>query len=300
MHHLPALLTHPSRRIRLLAVGLHTTLLTLPPANAAFLALLPDADNLEALLGTWCAAAHDVDRQVAMFARRSWTTFVASCRHFGDAEAEWDTGGTKLRRSDGMTAVIAWTSRVALDPGSAYAYLNPAAVAPEQPAHPTYQPKGGRVQRVQPPPKKSGVAEREDAGRGKGGEEEEDVKDRDARMRIAALGALAWLVGECVQACRYLWLTLHQETLAKDPLPVRTPEAEEPTKEITSAPLAPLHALLDNPLLWTSLYYGRRAPFGPQDMDIDAFGHEQPGVRRVAWSVVLALLRHARSAPYHS
>lgn len=44
----------------------------------------------------------------------------------------------------------------------------------------------------------------------------------------------------------------------------------------------------DNELLWSSLYYGKTAPFAP---DVLALGFDQPSVRRSAWSFLQVLLR---------
>lgn len=48
-------------------------------------------------------------------------------------------------------------------------------------------------------------------------------------------------------------------------------------------------APLDNLALWSSLYHGQSAPFVPDDME--AFGYNQPGVRKAAWAFAQVLLR---------
>ena len=46
---------------------------------------------------------------------------------------------------------------------------------------------------------------------------------------------------------------------------------------------------LDNVALWSALYHAQHAPF--LEDDFDAFGWNQPGVRRACWNSVQALLR---------
>lgn len=48
-------------------------------------------------------------------------------------------------------------------------------------------------------------------------------------------------------------------------------------------------APLDNTALWSSLYHGQSAPFVQDEME--AFGYNQPGVRKAAWSFMQVLLR---------
>lgn len=48
-------------------------------------------------------------------------------------------------------------------------------------------------------------------------------------------------------------------------------------------------APLDNLALWSSLYHGQSAPFVQDDME--AFGCNQPGVRKAAWAFAQVFLR---------
>ncbi|OBZ77520.1 E3 ubiquitin-protein ligase listerin [Grifola frondosa] len=80
LHHSPALFIHPSRRIRLLAVGLHASLLRIPSLrDKVFFHIreVATTDQAEFIIGTWCMAAHDADRQVSSYARESWSNFVS-------------------------------------------------------------------------------------------------------------------------------------------------------------------------------------------------------------------------------
>lgn len=181
-HHVPTLFLHPSRRIRLLAVGLNASLLKLPsPIPSQFFFFLhevADADQAEYIIGAWCMTTHDVDRQVSTFARESWDRFV-SVRPAETSEA-------KLRlpiKSTAFTSLWDFTQRVLLDPLGVYAYVNPP-----QPVFITSSKsagKGGsaRTRHEDDPPSRSG---RED--------EEESDGDRKARLIIGGFGIAEWML----------------------------------------------------------------------------------------------------------
>lgn len=50
---------------------------------------------------------------------------------------------------------------------------------------------------------------------------------------------------------------------------------------------------IDNIALWSALYYGQLAPFVNDEME--AFGFNQPGVRRSAWAFLFSVLKNCRS-----
>lgn len=133
--------------------------------------------QLEHLLGTWCMAAHDVDRSVATLALRSWTQTVA-----GTEEHPVD--------SHVLQPLQAFLQRVMLDPESLYLELNPPPPAPPPPL-PIPQRRGQGRQQPPPPVKR----DEDGGGRSKGEEMEESETDRRARLRIGGLGALRWLIG---------------------------------------------------------------------------------------------------------
>ncbi|KAH9932237.1 uncharacterized protein B0H18DRAFT_1083328 [Fomitopsis serialis] len=178
----PALFLHPSRRIRLLAVGLHTSLLRLPADISTHLFFnlreVLSADQTEYILGSWLLAAHDVDRQVASLARESWIRSVAlstSPRPLGlDAEQ--------------VQRLWNFTHRTLLDPSGVYLYVNPPQpAAPPPPPHK----KGAKS----PPTKR---VQEEDTGRAKPEEEEENEADRRARLRMGACGSAEWMLSAVV------------------------------------------------------------------------------------------------------
>ncbi|KZT68385.1 hypothetical protein DAEQUDRAFT_727954 [Daedalea quercina L-15889] len=182
LHHVPALFLHPSRRIRLLAVGLHTSLFRLPEEISTqlffYLHEALSVDQTEHILGAWLLAAHDVDRQVASLAREPWARSVslfASSRSLTlDVDLTqhlWD-----------------FVHRTLLDPSGVYLYVNPPQpTAPPPPAHK----KGAKASLAKKAPE-------EDASRARPEEEEESEGDRRARLRMGACGSAEWILNALV------------------------------------------------------------------------------------------------------
>ncbi|KAI0075975.1 hypothetical protein K474DRAFT_1645833 [Panus rudis PR-1116 ss-1] len=269
LHHVPSLFIHPSRRIRLLAVGLHASLLESPSQISEqllfFLQEIADPDQAEYLLGTWRMAAHDIDRQVSLYARQAWDQFInvqistapadTSVEHTASDETLIESAKKmKLVLDDAsFTRISTFLQRVLLDPGGVYLNVNPP-----QPAAPPPPPtkKGGSKSAS-----KAGTPVRRDSEqviRAKPEEDEESEGDRNARLRIGAFGAAEWA------------LSTHA-TIVTDP---------EKVKEYL--------ALFDNAALWTALYHGRHAPYLSE---IEAFGWNQPNVRKATWSFLQILIR---------
>ena len=190
MHHAPALFLHPSRRLRVLALTIHAEILRAEPLRTEILSYLREvasAEQVECVLGSWCMAARDADRHVAIIAQRSWDTHVLLLPSV-DALVLDDTQ---------MAALLAFVQRALLDPLALHAYLNPVQVPVD-----IVVPRTVRGRPVPPPVAAASPTRRtgdENAtARARGGEsEEESEADRKARLRIGALGALQWVLGEC-------------------------------------------------------------------------------------------------------
>lgn len=168
---------HPSRRIRALTANLHNAFLQIGPIREQicfFLRETAPAHQTESILGSWCMAAHDVDRVVSSSALKSWTAAVS-----GDLALD-----SNLRQS-----LSSFLQRTILDPNGVYMYLNPPA-----PAVPTAaQKKGsGRAAAPPPPPRRE---DPESGTRSKADELEESEQDRKARLRVGAIGAIKWVLG---------------------------------------------------------------------------------------------------------
>ncbi|KAJ2912917.1 hypothetical protein MD484_g7503, partial [Candolleomyces efflorescens] len=179
LHHVSALFFHSSRRVRALTASLHLSLLHIPSVREQiffFLRETADTSQVESLLGSWCIAAHDVDKAVATTALKSWN------------EAQSELESSEASRA----ALVEFVQRTSLDPAAVYAYLNPVqpSVTPG-PSHPGSRKGSGRstpaIQRKDNP---------ESMLRNKLEENlEENEQDRKARLRFGALGAIKWILG---------------------------------------------------------------------------------------------------------
>ncbi|KAJ7753865.1 hypothetical protein B0H16DRAFT_1834151 [Mycena metata] len=158
LHHLPAHLVHPARRVRLLTAQIHAALLARELLHPL---LIQDTPSLARC--AWVLAGHDVDRGVAGVA--------AAARVPSDSPE-----------------ILALLESALLTPDVLYAQLNP------QPVH-----LPERAVKARP----TGVAPQR-SERGKGEEGDESAGDRRARLRIAALGALKWVL-ETSPTTQLIW-----------------------------------------------------------------------------------------------
>lgn len=171
-HRAPVFFTHPVRRIRLLAAALHLSYLRIPAvrdATAFFLRETATSEQNEALLGTWCMLAHDVDRQVSVQGQKSWSSITSP-----------GVDGEALVNFEMLTSIMEFLQRTILDPPGVHLYLNPAA--PVAAPTPGIKKPGGRFIPAAP---------REELESNKA-DEESDL-DRNARLRFGALSAFRWL-----------------------------------------------------------------------------------------------------------
>ncbi|TFK64592.1 hypothetical protein BDN72DRAFT_260036 [Pluteus cervinus] len=182
LHHLPALFVHPSRRVRHLTANLQISFLRIPTIRDQTLLFVREtatSPQLESLLGTWCMAAHDIDRAVAISALKSWNDIISAS---GDPERVIQINQHILN------PLQAFLQRAVLDPIGLYTDLNPPPpIAPPS----LVQAKRGQGRPVPSP----GSRRDDDANtRSKGEEMEESETDRRARLRIGAFGAVRWLL----------------------------------------------------------------------------------------------------------
>jgi hypothetical protein len=158
-----------------LTAGLHASLLHLSTIRDALFFFLRESastDEIERVMGTWCMAAHDADRQLSAFALKSWD----------DSISLQDVGG-KLFLD--LVPLLSFVQRVLLDPKGVYTYLNPIPPVIIDPPR-----ISGRSALV------TSSMKREEAERHKDeSNDEESESDRKARLRIGAFGALKWILG---------------------------------------------------------------------------------------------------------
>ncbi|KAG2132698.1 uncharacterized protein EDB93DRAFT_1323055 [Suillus bovinus] len=171
-HRAPVFFVHSVRRIRLLAAALHFSYLRIPAVRDAatfFLRETATSEQIEALMGTWCMLAHDVDRQVSLQGQKSWSSITSP-----------GTDGGTLVNTEMLISIMEFLQRTLLDPPGVHNYLNPPApvVAPT----PGIKKPGGRF---------IPAASREELESNKA--DEENDLDRNARLRFGALSAFRWL-----------------------------------------------------------------------------------------------------------
>jgi len=116
MHHVPTLFLHPSRRLRTLALTFLAEILRVVSVRAQmffFLREVASAEQVEAILGSWCMATRDQDRHVAPIAQSSWDAHVS----FASADAAAAAEDKKLvLDATQMAALLVFVQRFLFDP----------------------------------------------------------------------------------------------------------------------------------------------------------------------------------------
>ncbi|KAJ3894553.1 hypothetical protein GG344DRAFT_40829 [Lentinula edodes] len=165
LSHLPQLLLHASRRIRLAATNIHRSLVNMPTI-LEHIKLQLEADGSESadVIGVWALASQDLDPAVASSASESWRKFV----------------GASLSKAQ----ILTYAQRAIVDPGALYAYLNPSPL---------------RTPASAPMPHDKLTGNQKTQIHSKGFDDPpldslETDTDRDARLRVSGLGALAWVL----------------------------------------------------------------------------------------------------------
>ncbi|KZO96166.1 hypothetical protein CALVIDRAFT_555263 [Calocera viscosa TUFC12733] len=184
-HHLPALLTHPSRQLRLSALQAHHALLLSPlrPQALAYISDTLSEEEQERVLGSWAMAANDFDRAVAVMGRQSWEGAVGWAPPDLSAAELPAPGKGKLllSRTSLSPALLAFLSKTLHDPLAIFALLHPPTAPPPQAAPPIRGAKHALAKRPEEPPRREG-------------EDLELEEERVGRLRSSALGALAWVL----------------------------------------------------------------------------------------------------------
>ncbi|KAL5521576.1 hypothetical protein ACEPAF_2324 [Sanghuangporus sanghuang] len=177
LHHLPSLLLSASRRIRLLAATIHTSLLRIQSIHEQVMYFLNesgDAAQVEGVLGSWSMASEDVDRSIAIQARKGWDLVFSG--------VEMDNTSLSL--------LLPFAKRALFDPIALYMDLNPVqpTFAPQLPAHASPRNKAAAKRPpIQPAVDEDSLPRKQD-------EEEESESDRKGRLRVGALGVLRWIL----------------------------------------------------------------------------------------------------------
>jgi E3 ubiquitin-protein ligase listerin len=187
LHHVPALFLHPSRRVRQLAVNLHSALLAFPSLAKEIAFLLSEgtsSDHADFILGSWLLASCDIDRQASAAARESWNAYITT----RSTSVTAASNGSSKVVLDPSTFESLWefVQRILLDPSGVYLQVNPP-----QPILPPSGPQSRKGSGKNTPiPKRT----EEPPSRSKAEEDEENEADRKARLRISGFGASEWIL----------------------------------------------------------------------------------------------------------
>lgn len=189
------MLVNSTRRVRLEAASLQSSLLQIPQVRYQMLFFLREtasSSQVENMLGTWCIASHDVDRSVATIAHKSFKeTILTEPTSADDSQL---LSNFFLLDDDTRFSLALFIQRTALDPAGIYLNLNPITPPAPPVVRPFQSKKGGARGSFESTPK------RDDGGdqtpRTKVDEQEESEQDRKARLRISALGAAKYVLGK--------------------------------------------------------------------------------------------------------
>ena len=141
------------------------------------------ATEIEQLVGSWCLATQDLDKQVSLIARKAWDSLFLPWAAKPAAQ-EWDD--TMQPFDDTIVQpLFEFVNRSVYDPQGVFLELNPI--------QPTYVPPvhGHRGKNQHPQ-----VQEEDTSLRSKAEDEEESDEDRNARIRTGGLGVIRWFLGE--------------------------------------------------------------------------------------------------------
>lgn len=175
--HFPSLLLHSAKRIRLLASNLQALLLsnaTLRTQVLHEIQVVTDPERLGDYFGLWLLSSFDIDRQVLQVGQSTWVSALEHIKqgydnNFGDGEF--------------AIALETFLMRIILEPAHVYETYYPWTTRPVTQSGPSKK-------------RESSILDLDTSKRSEG--EEEDVQDRNARIRVAALGALRWLIGSFI------------------------------------------------------------------------------------------------------
>lgn len=177
----------------------------------------------ENILGTWCMAAHDVDRAVSASALRSWNATISK-----------NNGEDQLTLDEHLLPpLLAFSQRASLDPNGVYLSLNPIPPAVSEP--PT------RASSGRPTPVRK---DDEQSLRAKIDESDESEQDRKARLRMGAFGAIRWVLGVSSSLPYVVCL-----------------RSDIRTENTALSPSDNLRAFFSNAALWTSLHHAEVCSF---------------------------------------
>lgn len=248
-----------------------------------------EVDQVESVLGMWMLSGYDVDRQVTSTSRASWKSF------FEPSISQLES--LKIDE-DNLRLLETFTIRAVLDPGALYNSFYPVQSAmqtpigtPQRGKAPTRVVPTSVVKRLEEPGSRGSLA----------GEDGENEVDRQARIRIAALGSMKWLLGMWSSFRRIASVLPAFKNVNSGADIYRFFPRTEVSEQLTRLNEGQgFGALLANVEFWTILSHKERPPFigDEQEDSVTNYGNSQPGVRRAGWSLLLTLVQKHKGRPY--
>lgn len=193
LHHAPTLFFSASRRLRVLAAQTHFAWLRTDGPRTRLVQLLrgeAPLSQIAALLGAWRMAAEDIDRAVTTAARRSWD-LIFHKRPSPDGDSDFELN--IILDSELLDPLFEFVQRTLLYPSDVYAELNPVQPAAES-VPPPHAVRGKSASKQPIRPVRPAVEDDESPRQTE--EDEDRTEERNGRIRVGALGALRWLMGE--------------------------------------------------------------------------------------------------------
>jgi E3 ubiquitin-protein ligase listerin len=207
LHRYPALCVHSSRRIRHLAASLHSLLMDISDVRASVFTFLREVGpevQVSQILGSWCLSAWDIDRGVAARGTKSWNNAVVIRQSDpSDHDSEHDEASRFVLDDFTLTQyILPFTITTVMDPASTFSALNPSTSAvlgdSATSSHIGTPRRGGPAVSGAPPGSiihRALSGEEPSSVTSRVEDDPESVEDRNARLRVAAMGALTWFFG---------------------------------------------------------------------------------------------------------
>ncbi len=175
----------------MLVASIHLSLVQVPSLLEQLVYYIQEVGSetqVDRVLGSWCMATQDIDRHVALQARKSYDLAIIIQK---DSAAP--SSSALLFDSSSLSSIVRFIRRAVYHPIDLYSELNP--VQPTIVAQPPATSRKGAARQALPPviKKKPDISQ----SRSKAEEDEETEDDRRGRLRVGALGAIRRMLGEC-------------------------------------------------------------------------------------------------------
>lgn len=185
--------------------SVHALLLDLPDVRASVFTFLheigPEA-QVSQILGSWCLSAWDMDRGVAARGLKSWKNAIIVRPIDSDDNHSEHNDGLRFVLDDSTLAryILPFTTMAISDPSSVFSDLNisSSVVSGDSASSShlgTHRPSSHRPSGTPHDSIRRGLSGEEPTSMISREDDPESVEDRNARLRVAAMGALTWIFG---------------------------------------------------------------------------------------------------------